>query len=509
MDNHNNIQQKKEKLLFCGMALAALGLVAASPTTASAKTTAPAQTTEQTTADKGNADTNKDKPIVKEWYGLKVTYDQKTHELTIPGGTIEVPDEPSDFNSTNPRPNPTPINAIEDIDHNEIQSINFEGKLTIRGSASGLFSDLPKLEKIDLTNVDTSNVTNMDLLFAFCSNLKEVDGITDTANVTSMGAMFHGCSSLTNLDLSHFNTSKVTCMISMFNGCSSLTKLDLNNFDTSAVDMMDYMFTGDKSLTSLDIGKFKLGSPYGVGKAITMSNMLEGLDGLTNFTFNVNDDLNKTGFNTKAIWQEVGTGTPEKPAGKDKLSTSQLLTTYPVDIKQNDDINKKADKTVTYVKVAEDHSSVTPSTPSTPTVTAPVTNNNPKTKPTTPSTPKPIERPVYRTVMHNTYIYDQNGALKNGEYFAGQSVGTYGIKIIDGKKYYSLGDNSFVKANNISGIKRRLTHNAYLYNAKGKRANRKVLKKHKSVVTYGGSVKIHGKRFYIVGKNRYIKKANF
>ena len=506
MDNHNNIQQKKEKLLFCGMALAALGLVAASPTTASAKTTAPAQTTEQTTADKGNAATNKDKPIVRDWNGLKVTYDQKTHELTIPEGTIAAPDGTD----------PTPISAIDinskdtnskDTDFNEIHSINFKGKLAIKGSASGLFSNLPKLEKIDLTNVDTSNVTNMDLLFAFCSGLREIDGLTDTANVTSMGATFYGCSSLTRIDLSHFNTSKVTCMISMFNGCSSLTKLDLSNFDSSAVDMMDYMFTGDKSLASLNIGKFKLGNASGLGKAITMKNMLEGLDGLTNFTFNVNDDLSKTGFDTKAIWQEVGAGTPEKPAGKDKLSTSQLLAKYPVDSKQDDD--KDTDKTVTYVKVAEDHSSVTPSTPSTPTVTAPVTNNNPKTKPTTPSTPKPIERPVYRTVMHNTYVYDQNGALKNGEYFAGQSIATYGTKTIDGKKYYALGDNSFVKANNISGIKRRLTHNAYLYNAKGKRANRKVLKKHKSVVTYGGSVKIHGKRFYIVGKNRYIKKANF
>ena len=493
MNNHNNIQQKKEKLLFCGMALAALGLVAASPTTASAKTTAPAQTTEQANTDKGNTDTNKDKPIVKDWNGLQVTYDQKTHELIIPEGTIAAPDGAD----------PTSISAIKDINSNEIHSINFKGKLTIKGSASGLFSNLPKLEKIDLTNVDTSNVTNMDLLFAFCSGLREIDGLTDTANVTSMGATFYGCSSLTSIDLSYFNTSKVTCMISMFNGCSSLTKLDLSNFDTSAVDMMDYMFTGDKSLASLNIGKFKLGNASGLGKAITMKNMLDGLDSLTNFTFNINDDLSKTGFNTKAIWQEVGAGTPEKPAGKDKLSTSQLLAKYPV---ENE---KDADKTVTYVKVAEDHSSVTPSSPSTPTVTAPVTNNNTVTKPTTPSTPKPIERPVYRTVMHNTYVYDQNGALKNGEYFAGQSIATYGTKIIDGKKYYALGDNSFVKANNISGIKRRLTHNAYLYNAKGKRANRKVLKKHKSVVTYGGSVKIHGKRFYIVGKNRYIKKANF
>ena len=501
MDNHNNIQQKKEKLLFCGMALAALGLVATSPDTASAKTTAPAQTTEQPNTDKDNADTNKDTPIVRDWNGLKVTYDQKTHELTIPEGTITASEKPSDSDADFADQVPTPINAIEGIDHKEIQRINFKGKLTIKGSASGLFSNLPKLEKIDLTNVDTSNVTNMDNLFAFCSGLKEIDGLTNTENVNSMGAMFYNCSSLTNIDLSHFSTNNVTCMISMFRGCLSLTKLDLSNFDARSLYMMGHMFEGDKNLTSLNIGTLRIANYTSVKPEITTKDMLKGLDSLSNFTFNTSDDFSKTGFDTKAIWQEVGTGTPEKPAGKDKLSTPQLLAQYPV--------KNPAFNTVTYVKVAEDHSSVTPSSPSTPTVTAPVTNNNTVTKPTTPSTPKPIERPVYRTVMHNTYVYNQNGALKSGEYFAGQSIATYGTKIIDGKKYYALGDNSFVKANNISGIKRRLTHNAYLYNAKGKRANRKVLKKHKSVVTYGGSVKIHGKRFYIVGKNRYVKKANF
>ena len=43
MDKHNNLQQKKEKLLFCSMAIAALGLVGASPSIVSATTTAPVQ----------------------------------------------------------------------------------------------------------------------------------------------------------------------------------------------------------------------------------------------------------------------------------------------------------------------------------------------------------------------------------------------------------------------------------------------------------------------------------
>ena len=111
--------------------------------------------------------------------------------------------------------------------------------------------------------------------------------------------------------------------------------------------------------------------------------------------------------------------------------------------------------------------------------------------------------------MHNSYLYDQNGNRKDGKYLAGQSIQTYGTKIINGKKYYQLDDTTYVKANNITGVKRELTHNAYIYNAKGKRVTRKVLKKNHKVVTYGGTVKINGKRFYIIATNRFVKKANF
>ena len=41
-----------------------------------------------------------------------------------------------------------------------------------------------------------------------------------------MGEMFSGCSSLTTLDLSEFDTSKVTNMGNMFRGCTNLTSLD-------------------------------------------------------------------------------------------------------------------------------------------------------------------------------------------------------------------------------------------------------------------------------------------
>ena len=45
--------------------------------------------------------------------------------------------------------------------------------------------------------------------------------------------MFRGCQDITEIDLSNFNTSQVTNMYSMFSGCSQLTSIDLSNFDTS------------------------------------------------------------------------------------------------------------------------------------------------------------------------------------------------------------------------------------------------------------------------------------
>ena len=63
--------------------------------------------------------------------------------------------------------------------------------------------------------------------------------------------MFKGCNNLKNIDLSNFNTSKVTNMGDMFEGCGQLTELDLSSFDTSNVKIMYYMFNRDKGLKTI------------------------------------------------------------------------------------------------------------------------------------------------------------------------------------------------------------------------------------------------------------------
>ena len=50
--------------------------------------------------------------------------------------------------------------------------------------------------------------------------------------------MFSECSSLKELNLSNLNTDNITDMFYMFNGCSSLKELNLNNFNTNNVTNM-------------------------------------------------------------------------------------------------------------------------------------------------------------------------------------------------------------------------------------------------------------------------------
>ena len=67
---------------------------------------------------------------------------------------------------------------------------------------------------------------------------------------------FDCCHDLTSLDVSVLNTSNVTNMCGMFNDCVGLTTLDLTNFDTSNVTDMGWMFYNCHNLTSLDISSF-------------------------------------------------------------------------------------------------------------------------------------------------------------------------------------------------------------------------------------------------------------
>ena len=113
------------------------------------------------------------------------------------------------------------------------------------------------LRSVNVSSFDTSNVTDMSCMFLFCENFTELDVSNfNTSNVTDMSEMFFCCNNLTALDVSNFNTSNVVNMSEMFSGCSNLTMLNISGFNTSCVADMSYMFASCESLTELDVSGF-------------------------------------------------------------------------------------------------------------------------------------------------------------------------------------------------------------------------------------------------------------
>ena len=128
-----------------------------------------------------------------------------------------------------------------------------------------MFSGCSGLKSVNLSSIDTSNVTDMYYMFETCSSLTSLDVSNfDTSKVTNIYGMFYNCKNLTSLNLSNWHTSKVTSMEYMFYGCQNLTSLNLSNWNTSKVTRMNSMFLGCTKLTSLDVSNFDTSNVTGI-----------------------------------------------------------------------------------------------------------------------------------------------------------------------------------------------------------------------------------------------------
>ena len=158
---------------------------------------------------------------------------------------------------------------------------------------NGMFAECGSLTSLDVSTFDTSQVTNMSYMFASCGSLTSLDVSNfDTSQVTDMSSMFCWCNGLTSLDVSKFDTSKVTNMSGMFSICRSLTSLDVSNFDTSNVTDMSGMFGTCMSLKSLDVSNFD------TSNVINMRGMFSG--GSNDFPMDI-EEINVSNFDTSNV----------------------------------------------------------------------------------------------------------------------------------------------------------------------------------------------------------------
>jgi len=170
----------------------------------------------------------------------------------------------------------TPMLFTRTIDHRLFYSLSFGKGVVFPDNCEELFEEYSG-EIIDLSNVDTSNVTNMGHMFWGCYCLEELD-LTgfDISNVKDMSSMFYQCTVLKKLNISGLNTSKVENMEHMFGRCDSLTELDLSGWDLSSVRY---------AVTAFDGTIPTIKAPAGVTAVIGLGATYTGSDGNSYGTF--------------------------------------------------------------------------------------------------------------------------------------------------------------------------------------------------------------------------------
>ncbi|ELC2202373.1 BspA family leucine-rich repeat surface protein [Listeria monocytogenes] len=266
-------------------------------------------------------------------------FDDATGTLSISGGTLV---NPSDR-----------IQYLTGIPVSEITNIVFEDKLFLSGNCAALFYQ-SAVKKLDLRNLDTSNVTIMQSMFRESAATSIDLSNFDTSNATNMTSMFER-SSVTSIDLSNFNTSNVMFMLHMFYR-SAATSIDVSNFDTSNVTNMDAMFA-ENVATSIDVSNFDTSqvtnmsfmfdssavtsldlSNFDTSKVADMRAMFRGTSKLQNLTLGsqfqfvgTTASLPNPTINAKYTgkWQNVGSGaTVDKPNGSFVGTATELMSNY-------------------------------------------------------------------------------------------------------------------------------------------------------------------------------------
>ncbi len=486
------------------------------------------------------------------------SFDQESKTLTIMGGTL----------SSTPISQLLKTQQNDQgsgIDPNEIHYIAFQIgtadygsmlKVRLAHNSSSKFADLPNLVGfINLNNVDASDASDLSNLFENDSSLKELDLTSwDTISNRDMNSMFKNDTKLNSINLNNFRTDSVFDFSHMFEGDETLTTLNLANWKTGNVKNMSYMFNGIAAEELTDITSWQTYnvtnmsymfrdsklkqlnlSHWDTGNIFEMTNMLDSLgNNPAGFVLSLGKHrLKPTAFANFKMPQAIaiGNGSAAKPAGKilsvtdlanlydkeDKDCPAETYVSQPITwtvgaIDLDDSVNNihipaNKNNNDNYDNKSTDFTNSVPTGSSN--IQEPAKDSIIKSNVVNTQAEDNDIVKLPRKVLCSIQVYDQNGSpIKGFVLEPGLTIETYGIETINNKKFYKLGQNMFANIIDIEGNKKKIAHNSYVYNKKGKRVRKLLLKKGKSVKVYGTPIKIKNKIYYVIAKNKYIKVNN-
>ena len=114
----------------------------------------------------------------------------------------------------------------------------------------------PKLEQINLNDIDWSNVINVDnISFSGCSSLTSLDlSPVPSLNIINGNEIFKNCNDLTTINFGNLNFNNCnTGGKELFYHCQSLTQLNLSSFNFNSFQDCTSMFEGCSSLTQITL----------------------------------------------------------------------------------------------------------------------------------------------------------------------------------------------------------------------------------------------------------------
>ena len=140
----------------------------------------------------------------------------------------------------------------------EIKGLEYWDTSKVR-FAYGMFRGCSNLEKVDLSSFDFTNCYGIDCFFDGCNNLEEIKGLECLGHTkaTYLYQTFRDCRSLKKLDLSNWDVTNITEIGMMFLNCVNLEEIKFTGWDLKNIENLENVFENCCNLKNLNDCKDK------------------------------------------------------------------------------------------------------------------------------------------------------------------------------------------------------------------------------------------------------------
>ena len=153
------------------------------------------------------------------------------------------------------------LTNLESIDFTNFKTDNVT-------NIEGMFMGDTNLKSLDLSGFNTSQINTMYATFRDCNNLVSINFTGWNPKVKEIYNLFTNCYKLESVDLSGFDVSNVKDLGAVFSNCYALKELNLSTWETSDLTKVNYLFANCRNLSSIDISKLNIISTTTSDKAL-------------------------------------------------------------------------------------------------------------------------------------------------------------------------------------------------------------------------------------------------